>query len=86
MVPQDSEKNTHRVTGLLFAVSAGQGTTVHILGDKGQQGVGSSYVPDVSRARQELGLDITVSLEKALDRTIAWHRNMPDPTPEEDVQ
>ncbi len=32
------------------------------------------YVPDVSRARSELGLTVNVSLRDALERTIAWHR------------
>jgi nucleoside-diphosphate-sugar epimerase len=35
----------------------------------------NSYVPDISRARTELGLDITISLDEALRRTAAWHRS-----------
>jgi dTDP-glucose 4,6-dehydratase len=33
----------------------------------------STYVPDISRARTELGLDVTVSLQVAIRRTAAWH-------------
>lgn len=33
----------------------------------------STYVPDISRARGELGLDVTVSLEDAIRRTAVWH-------------
>lgn len=33
----------------------------------------NSYVPDVSRAAEELGLRVTVSLEEAIRRTAAWH-------------
>ncbi|HEX6464822.1 MAG TPA: hypothetical protein VFZ98_10225, partial [Vicinamibacterales bacterium] len=32
------------------------------------------YVPDVSRARDELGLEVTVGIEEAIQRTLAWHR------------
>jgi dTDP-glucose 4,6-dehydratase len=32
------------------------------------------YVPDVSRARDELGLTVTVGIEDAVQRTLAWHR------------
>jgi dTDP-glucose 4,6-dehydratase len=31
------------------------------------------YVPSTARAREELGLDTWISLDAALDRTIAWH-------------
>ena len=33
----------------------------------------SSYVPDISRARRELGLNITVDLASAIRRTGEWH-------------
>jgi dTDP-glucose 4,6-dehydratase len=33
----------------------------------------ATYVPDISRARTELGLNVTVSLEDAIRRTAAWH-------------
>ena len=33
----------------------------------------SRYVPSIERARRELGLDITVPLEGAIRRTIAYH-------------
>jgi nucleoside-diphosphate-sugar epimerase len=58
----------------LIAASSGRDIPVRILGDGGQVGVGMSYVPDVGRARTELGLRITVGLEAALARTLAWHR------------
>lgn len=33
------------------------------------------YVPDIARARHELGLRPTVDLDEGLQRTIAWHRS-----------
>ncbi|MCL5886993.1 MAG: NAD-dependent epimerase/dehydratase family protein [Actinobacteria bacterium] len=32
------------------------------------------FVPDVFRAKSELGLTMTVGIERAIERTIAWHR------------
>ena len=34
------------------------------------------YVPDTSRARTELGLKESVPLQEAIERTLAWHRNL----------
>lgn len=33
------------------------------------------YLPDISRARNELGLDVRIGMEDALARTWNWHRN-----------
>jgi dTDP-glucose 4,6-dehydratase len=39
-----------------------------------QPGAGPmTYVPDISRARSELGVDVTVSLQEAIRRTAEWH-------------
>ena len=38
----------------------------------------SRYVPDVSRARQLLGLVETVSLEETISRTADWYRDSPE--------
>lgn len=35
------------------------------------------YVPDISRARNELGLDVAVPLAEAVRRTMAWQRSAP---------
>jgi dTDP-glucose 4,6-dehydratase len=70
----------------LVAVSAGQNTAVRILGEHRRVGVGISYIPDISRARTELGLDVTVNLEEALTRTLAWHRHATDPGSREEIQ
>jgi dTDP-glucose 4,6-dehydratase len=32
------------------------------------------YVPDVARAETELGLSVTIDIEEAVRRTLAWHR------------
>ena len=59
----------------LVATSAGDDVAVRILGDEHRVGVGTSYIPDISRARTELGLDLTVNLEDAVTRTLTWHRH-----------
>jgi len=56
----------------------GPGIDVRILGEKGRVGAGTSYVPDITRARSELGLGLTVDLEEGLKRTLAWHRHVLD--------
>jgi nucleoside-diphosphate-sugar epimerase len=38
----------------------------------------SRFVPDVSKAEDTLGLAVTVGLDDALGRTIAWHRQRQD--------
>lgn len=38
----------------------------------------TTYVPDISRARAELGLSVRVPLEQAIRKTAAWHRFAPD--------
>jgi dTDP-glucose 4,6-dehydratase len=35
----------------------------------------NNYVPDITRARSELGLEVTIPLPEALRRTAAWHQN-----------
>lgn len=34
----------------------------------------SAYLPSISRARQQLGVDISVDLENSIARTLAWYR------------
>ncbi len=53
---------------------ADSGARVRVLGDSTLVGVGASYVPDVTRAKAELGLAVTVHLEEALRRTVDWYR------------
>jgi dTDP-glucose 4,6-dehydratase len=40
------------------------------------------YVPDIARARTELGLDIWISLPDAITRTAEWYRPLLTGTPE----
>ena len=46
---------------------------VSILGAPDSGLAGSRYVPDITRARDELGVRLTVDFDEALSRTIAWH-------------
>lgn len=54
---------------------AGPGVGVRIAGAP-QPGPPSRYVPDVSRARAELGLEPHIDLESGLRRTLAWLRDL----------
>lgn len=47
--------------------------TVHTLGTTG----GGDYLPDTTRAQQELGLSQTVDLDDAVQRTLAWFKSTP---------
>lgn len=40
--------------------------------NKPADGAAERYVPDIGRARQELGLDIAISLPQGIRRTLAW--------------
>jgi nucleoside-diphosphate-sugar epimerase len=65
----------HEVAGLVRPP-----VEVRVLGDGGCGGGGRNYVPDVSRARHELGLQVTYSLQQALSRTYDWHVAAPPST------
>ena len=58
----------------LIATSVGSEVSIRILGDRDRIGAGETYVPVVERARNELGLEVTVRLDAAIRRTFAWHR------------
>jgi dTDP-glucose 4,6-dehydratase len=49
------------------------GLAVNVAREPVPNSTSSTYVPDISRARSELGLDVTVPLEAAIRRTAAWH-------------
>ncbi len=61
----------------LCKVSAGRATEVVVVGASG----GSDYVPDTTRARTELGLEVRVPLAETIDRTTAWRRRLHAPQP-----
>ncbi|MBI5007555.1 MAG: NAD(P)-dependent oxidoreductase [Nitrosomonadales bacterium] len=61
----DLAKRVARISGLKDAVS--------IMSPEGD-GPAPRYVPDTSRARQELGLQQTIALDDAIARTLAWWR------------
>jgi dTDP-glucose 4,6-dehydratase len=53
----------------------GRETAVRVLGAaaSGQSALRNRYVPDIARARSELGLDVTIRLEDAIRHTLARH-------------
>lgn len=58
----------------LVASRAGGPAEVEIRGRAVAGAPVDRYVPCTDRAREELGLRVTVPLEEAIDRTIGWHR------------
>lgn len=56
------------------AKAAGVAPQVQVLGQPAPGAAPNRYVPDIARARDELGLDITLPLDAALARSIAWFR------------
>lgn len=53
-------------------VGAHFGAPVEVRGERAEGGPRSVYVPDVGRARAELGLEVTVPLDEAIRRTATW--------------
>lgn len=49
------------------------GLVVNVASEPAPNSTPSTYVPDIGRARTELGLDVTVPLDDAIRRTAAWH-------------
>ena len=58
----------------LVAEAVPDSPRVRVLGETASGGGGQRYVPDVTRARDELGLQETVSLKDGLARTVGWLR------------
>lgn len=50
---------------------------VHVLGAVDSAAVRNRYVPSIAKARQALGLDISIGLEDSIRRTAAAHVQMP---------
>lgn len=50
------------------------GVRVRVVGDANRVGAGSVYIPDIARARTELGLELSITLRTALQRTLDWQR------------
>jgi dTDP-glucose 4,6-dehydratase len=57
----------------IVAATLQPGLAVNIAREPALESTPWTYVPDISRARTELGLDVTVPLEEAIRRTAAWH-------------
>ncbi len=56
-------------------VSRATGTAVNIVETPPGTQPPHRYVPDISRAKGELGLGVSVPLEAAIQRTLDWHRS-----------
>ncbi len=58
------------------------GLPVEIAGTSRVGAPPATYVPDIARAREELSLQVTVSLHEAIRKTAAWHGFIPKPPSE----
>lgn len=56
----------------VIAASPASGSKVHIAQTPTPGAPPSAYVPDISRARTELGLQVHIPLDAAIQRTLAW--------------
>jgi nucleoside-diphosphate-sugar epimerase len=63
-----------RLEDLADTISTSVSPKVQVVSRTGGERAPSRFVPDITKAREALGLDVTVSLEEALLRTLAWHR------------
>ena len=60
---------------LAHAIAAQAGNAVRVEIQSAQpRGPQNIYLPDITRAKSELGLDVTVPLREAIRRTLAFHR------------
>ena len=75
--------------GGVYNVGSGEGVSMHAVASAVARAAGlpqssihrgsggaSYYVPDVSRAKEELGLNALVGLEEGINRTIEWYRKI----------
>ena len=60
-------------TAHLTATTLRHGLPIQIDGTPNPAAPLNSYVPSIDRARDELGLSVTIPLDEALRRTAAWH-------------
>lgn len=58
----------------VIARVAGAGSRVRVLGGARQGLAGSIYLPNVDKARRELGLGQLIGLEEGIRRTLRWNR------------
>jgi dTDP-glucose 4,6-dehydratase len=59
----------------LVAATLNPGLPIQIDGTPNPAAPLNSYVPDISRVRNELNLSVTIPLAEALRRTAAWHQS-----------
>ena len=68
------------IRGLAEQVGGLCGVPVRVAGTPGP-GLPSRYVPCMDRTRGELGLTPVLNLRESLERTLAWHRSLPERNP-----
>jgi len=77
-VGSDQELSIRELAETVDSLIGGHG--VHVAGKPVPGAPAQRYVPDVSRARNELGLSPAITLEDGIRRTAAWRTGSPSDT------
>jgi nucleoside-diphosphate-sugar epimerase len=73
-VGSDQSVSIRALAETIVRIANARGAQIQVLGQPAPGAAPDRYVPNIERARTELGLSITVPFEDALRRTIEWYR------------
>ena len=74
-IGSDEAISIYQLATTIRRLSRNMESTVKVCGEAEPQASRKYYVPDIRRAQKELGLAVTIPLQEALRRTMAWWQN-----------